>query len=73
MHFNPLWIGDEIVAGMITMYAQVIHNPAKDFLVPIIFIMDKMVISEEVSHLNVYVILFTTSIFHGVVCVGEQM
>jgi hypothetical protein len=55
------------------MYAQVIHNPAKDFLVPIIFIMDNMVISEEVSHLNVYVILFTTSIFHGVVCVGEQM
>ena len=72
MHFNPLWIGEEIVAGMITMYAQVIHNPAKDFLVPIIFIMDKMVIS-EVSYLNVYVILFITSIFNGVVCVGGQM
>jgi len=54
------------------MYALVIHDPAKAGLVPIIFIMDKTVIS-EVSHLNVYVILFTTSIFNGVVCVGGQM
>ena len=35
MHFNPLRIGEEILAGMITMYAQVIHDPAKDFWSPL--------------------------------------
>ena len=44
-------------------YDQVIQDPDKDFLAPIIFTMDKTVISEA-SHLSVYVILFTTSIYN---------
>ena len=44
-------------------YDQVIQDPEKDFLAPIIFTMDKTVISEA-SHLSVYVILFTTSIYN---------
>ena len=48
-------------------YDEVIKNPEKDFLAPIIFTMDKTVISEA-SHLSVYVILFTTSIYNREVC-----
>jgi hypothetical protein len=44
-------------------YDDVIVDTDKDFLAPIIFAMDKTVISEA-SHLSVYVILFTTSIFN---------
>jgi hypothetical protein len=44
-------------------YDQQINDPSKAFLAPIIFTMDKTVISEA-SHLSVYVILFTTSIFN---------
>jgi hypothetical protein len=49
-------------------YDQVIEDPDKEFLAPIIFTMDKTVISEA-SHLSVYVILFTTSIYNREVCV----
>ena len=44
-------------------YDKVINDSNKEFLAPIIFTMDKTVISEA-SHLSVYVILFTTSIFN---------
>jgi hypothetical protein len=44
-------------------YDKVITDPTKDFLCPIIFAMDKTVIS-EISHLSVHVILFTTTIFN---------
>jgi hypothetical protein len=44
-------------------YDQTIHDGDKDFLAPIIFTMDKTVISEA-SHLSVYVILFTTTVFN---------
>jgi hypothetical protein len=44
-------------------YDQCILDPENDFLAPIIFTMDKTVISEA-SHLSVYVILFTTSLFN---------
>ena len=44
-------------------YDQLILNPDQEFLAPIIFTMDKTVISEA-SHLSVYVILFTTTIFN---------
>ena len=47
-------------------YDQVIQDPDKEFLAPIIFTMDKTVISEA-SHLSVYVILFTTSIYNRAV------
>jgi hypothetical protein len=49
-------------------YDQVIKDPDKDFLAPIIFTMDKTVISEA-SHLSVYVILFTTSLYNREVCI----
>jgi hypothetical protein len=44
-------------------YDKVIDDPDKEFLCPIIFAMDKTVIS-EISHLSVHVILFTTTIFN---------
>jgi hypothetical protein len=44
-------------------YDQMIVEKDKDFLAPIIFTMDKTVISEA-SHLSVYVILFTTTLFN---------
>jgi len=44
-------------------YDQVIQDPDKDLLAPIMFTMDKTVISEA-SHLSVYVILFNTSIYN---------
>jgi hypothetical protein len=44
-------------------YDQDITTPDKEFLCPIIFAMDKTVIS-EISHLSVHVILFTTTIFN---------
>jgi hypothetical protein len=44
-------------------YDQMINDSKKQFLAPIIFTMDKTVISEQ-SHLSVYVILFTTSIYN---------
>jgi hypothetical protein len=48
-------------------YANLVTNPEKDFLCPIIFAMDKTVIS-EMAGLHVFVILFTTSIFNRKVC-----
>ena len=48
-------------------YDQDIHDFDKAFLAPIIFTMDKTIISKA-SHLSVYVILFTTSIFNRSVC-----
>ena len=44
-------------------YDQVIQDPDKELLAPIMFTMDKTVISEA-SHLSVYVILFNTSIYN---------
>jgi hypothetical protein len=44
-------------------YDRMITNPDKEFLCPIIFAMDKTVIS-EISHLSVNVILFSTSLFN---------
>ena len=44
-------------------YDQMITDPDKDFLCPIIFAMDKTVIS-EISHLSVNVILFSTTLFN---------
>ena len=44
-------------------YSYLVKDPTKDFLCPIIFTMDKTVIS-EMGGLNVYVILFTTAIFN---------
>jgi hypothetical protein len=44
-------------------YDKMITDPSNDFLCPIIFAMDKTVIS-EISHLSVHVILFTTTIFN---------
>ena len=43
-------------------YDEMITDPDKDFLCPIIFAMDKTVIS-EISHLSVNVILFSTTLF----------
>ena len=48
-------------------YSNLVKDPDNDFLFPIIFTMDKTVIS-EMGGLNVYVILFTTSIFNRQVC-----
>jgi hypothetical protein len=48
-------------------YTYLVKDPTKDFVCPIIFTMDKTVIS-EMGGLNVYVILFTTSIFNREVC-----
>ena len=49
------------------MYDDMIVDTDKEFLAPIIFAMDKTVISES-SHLSVYVILFTISKFNREVC-----
>lgn len=49
-----------------TAYETLINDPSKDFLCPIIFTMDKTVIS-EMGGLSVYVILFTSSIFNRAV------
>jgi hypothetical protein len=46
-----------------TAYANLIEDPDKDFLCPIIFAMDKTVVSEA-SKLSVLVILFTSSVFN---------
>ena len=43
-------------------YTNVIKDPCNDFLLPIIFAMDKTTISTN-AHLHVFVILFTTTIF----------
>jgi hypothetical protein len=48
-------------------YKNLVKNPDTDFLCPIIFTMDKTVIS-VMGGLSVYVILFTTSIFNRQVC-----
>jgi hypothetical protein len=53
-------------------YDKVIADPTKDFLCPIIFAMDKTVIS-EISHLSVHIILFTTTIFNREVCVMDKL
>jgi hypothetical protein len=62
---SPDGLLDEINSGKWYQdtYDQTIFNSDKEFLAPIIFTMDKTVISEA-SHLSVYVILFTTSIFN---------
>ena len=44
-------------------YSHLVTEPDKDFLCPIIFAMDKTVIS-EMAGLSVFVILFTTTIFN---------
>ena len=44
-------------------YDRMVIDPDKDFLCPIIFAMDKTVIS-EISHLSVNVILFSTTIYN---------
>ena len=49
-------------------YTHLVTDPAKDFLCPIIFAMDKTVIS-EMAGLSVFVILFTTTIFNRKVSV----
>ena len=66
---SPDGLLDEVNSGQWYQdtYDQVINNPDKDFLAPIIFTMDKTVISEA-SHLSFYVILFTTSLFTHAVC-----
>jgi hypothetical protein len=63
---SPDGLLDEVNSGQWYQdtYTQDIHDPKKEFLAPIIFTMDKTVISEA-SHLSVYVILFTTSIFNS--------
>jgi hypothetical protein len=53
-------------------YDKVIIGSAKDFFCPIIFAIDKTVIS-KVSHLSVHVILFTTTIFNCEVCVMQLL
>jgi hypothetical protein len=50
-----------------TAYSHLVKDPNKDFLCPIIFTMDKTVIS-EMDGLKVYLILFTTSIFNRQGC-----
>src|SRR5688500_5247779 len=40
-----------------------IKDPQKDFLMPIIFAMDKTTISNS-AHLHVYAVMFTTTIFN---------
>jgi hypothetical protein len=50
-----------------TAYSNLIKNPDKDFMCPIIFAMDKTVIS-EMAGLSVLVILFTSSVFNREVC-----
>ena len=67
---SPDGLLDEVNSGQWYQdtYDKAIHNPDTDFLAPIIFTMDKTVISEA-SHLSVYVILFTTSIFNRSVCI----
>ena len=49
-------------------YSNLVTDPNKDFLCPIIFAMDKTVIS-EMAGLSVFVILFTTTIFNRQVSV----
>jgi len=50
-----------------TAYSNMIKNPKKDFLAPIIFLMDKTTISNN-AHLSVFAIMFTTTIFTLKVC-----
>ena len=51
-----------------TAYSTLVSDPDKDFLCPIVFAMDKTVIS-EMSGISVFVILFTSSIFNRQVCI----
>ncbi len=62
---SPDGLLDEVNSGQWyrDTYNQSINDPQNEFLAPIIFTMDKTVISEA-SHLSVFVILFTTSIFN---------
>jgi hypothetical protein len=48
-------------------YKNLAKDPNEDFLCPIIFTMEKMLIL-EMGGLSVYVILFTTSIYNQEVC-----
>ncbi len=48
-------------------YLNLVKDPDKDFLCPIIFAMDKTVLS-EMSGLSVFVIQFTTTVFNCKVC-----
>ena len=43
-------------------YTTMIQDPVKDFLLPIIFAMDKTTISNS-AHLHVFAVMFTTTIF----------
>ena len=62
---SPGGLLDEVNSGQWYQdtYDQTIRDGSKEFLAPIIFTMDKTVISEA-SHLSVFVILFTTSIYN---------
>jgi hypothetical protein len=62
---SPDGLLDEVNSGKWYQdtYDQCIKDGDKEFLAPIIFTMDKTTISEA-SHLSVYVILFTTSIYN---------
>ena len=62
---SPGGLLDEVNSGQWYQdtYDNTITDPDNAFLAPIIFTMDKTVISEA-SHLSVYVILFTTSIYN---------
>jgi hypothetical protein len=66
---SPDGLLDEVNSGQWynDTYDKVVDDPTNEFLAPIIFTMDKTVISEA-SHLSVYVILFTTSIYNREVC-----
>ena len=43
-------------------FQNCVKDPTSDFLMPIIFAMDKTTISNS-AHLNVYAIMFTTTLF----------
>ena len=66
---SPGGLLDEVNSGQWYQdtYDQTIRAGSNEFLAPIIFTMDKTVISEA-SHLSVFVILFTTSIYNREVC-----
>ena len=71
---SPGGLLDEVNSGQWYQdtYDLMISDGNKEFLAPIIFTMDKTVISEA-SHLSVYVILFTTSIYNRKVCMSSAV
>jgi hypothetical protein len=64
-HQSPDGLFDKLNLGQWYQdtYKQSMHDSINEFLAPIIFTMDTTVISEA-SHLSVYVILSTTTIFN---------